>query len=395
MGLAGFWTELNLPATGEIPPEPMRFARGRASHERYHNQYALLMAMGTVAGLREARPDLRTFVLSRAGFAGIQRYAANWLGDNQARWDHLALSIPMANGMGISGQPFVGADIGGFMGDSNGELLVRWAQMGALTPFCRNHSATGSIDQYAWSFGADVEDLVREAIRLRYRLMPYLYSAFVEATESGAPVQRPLVFDHQDDPAAAAVEDEFLLGRDLLVAPVTGPGVVERDVTLPAGEWVDWHTGARVAGGRTIACAAPLDRIPLFVRAGAVIPQWPEAPPSTGGYHPRVLELHVFVPSGDAVVTTRVQEDDGLTLAALEGRRRRTALHLQRSGGRVRLQAEVEGQGYPQFAREAFDVVLHGVSPERATLDGAHVPIAHDRLRIAESGSGFVLDLVV
>ena len=129
-GLAGIWNDMNEPATGQIPPIRMLFGRGQYSHERFRNQYALLMAMATTAGLRKAMPELRTFVLSRAGFAGIQRYAANWLGDNQSRWDHLWLSIPMGNGFGISGQAFVGADIGGFQGNANAELFLRWMQYG-------------------------------------------------------------------------------------------------------------------------------------------------------------------------------------------------------------------------------------------------------------------------
>src|SRR4051794_23730457 len=215
-GLAGIWNDMNEPATGDIPPERMLFDRGRASHARYHNQYALLMAMGTVAGLRAAHPENRTFVLSRAGFAGIQRVAANWMGDNLARWDHLWLSIPMATGFGISGQPFVGADVGGFRGHTNAELFLRWMQMGTLTPFCRNHSELDSIDQYAWAWGESVLSGARTAIELRYRLLPYIYAAFVRASETGEPVQRPLVFDYQDDPLTRDLSDEYLFGRDLL-----------------------------------------------------------------------------------------------------------------------------------------------------------------------------------
>jgi alpha-glucosidase len=187
IGLAGIWNDMNEPATGAIPPGRMRFDRGRAAHGRYHNQYALLMAMATTAGLRSAQPDLRTFVLTRAGSAGIQRHAANWMGDNLSRWDHLAMSMPMAMGLGVSGQPFVGADVGGFRGHAGAELFVRWMQYGTLTPFCRNHNELGYADQYAWAFGPVVLGLVREAIRLRYRLLPYLYAAFLTASETGAP----------------------------------------------------------------------------------------------------------------------------------------------------------------------------------------------------------------
>ena len=264
----------------------MRFDRGRDSHERWHNQYALLMAMGTTEGLRAAMPDRRTFVLSRAGFAGIQRYAANWMGDNLSRWDHLRLSVAMACGLGLSGQPFVGADVGGFMGNANAELCVRWTQYGALTPFFRNHSGIGNVDQYAWSWGDAVESQVRSAIELRYRLLPYLYSAFLESSRTGAPVQRPLVFDHQDDATVLELDDEYLLGRDLLVAPVMEPGMTARQVYLPRGEWHDWHTGEVHAGGAFVIAPTPMDRIPLYARAGSVVPMWPEAPASTSGHRP-------------------------------------------------------------------------------------------------------------
>ncbi|MDA0182093.1 glycoside hydrolase family 31 protein [Solirubrobacter phytolaccae] len=356
-GLAGIWNDMNEPATGSIPPGRMRFDHGTQSHERFHNQYALLMAMGTVEGLRSAMPSLRTFVLSRAGSAGIQRYAANWMGDNQARWDHLWVSIPMANGFGVSGQPFVGADVGGFQGDSSGELFVRWMQYGALTPFCRNHSMMGSVDQYAWAWGEATLELAREAIRFRYRLLPYLYAAFLRACETGAPVQRPLVFDFQDDVTVRDLDDQYLLGPDLLVAPVTQPGMTARHVYLPAGDWHDWHTGERLEGGRWIVAATPMERIPLYARAGSVIPLWPEAPPSTAGYHPEELELRVFPGDGESFL----HEDDGLTF---DGGHLRTTFTLR---GRE-LSAEVTGDGYPEFARRRFVLVCEGT---RQTVENA------------------------
>ena len=362
-GLAGIWNDMNEPATGRIPSDPMRFDHGRRPHARFHNQYALLMAMGTRAGLLEAMPDLRTFVLSRAGFAGIQRYAANWMGDNVSRWDHLWMSMPMAMGFGLSGQPFVGADVGGFAGSSNAELFLRWMQYGALTPFCRNHSAIGNVDQYAWAFGEVVEDVVREALRLRYRLLPYLYAAFVEATETGAPVQRPLVFDHQYDPTVRDLDDQYLLGRDLLVAPVFAPGTTARQVYLPAGDWYDWHTGERLGGRRWHLVQTPMDRIPLYARGGAVVPMWAQAPASTDGHHPEAIELHLFVPGEDGTFRSRLREDDGLTFA---GGHHSTAFEVTRAGDRLTVRAEVDGDGYPEFARQAFHLVVHGADPARS-----------------------------
>ena len=394
-GLAGIWNDMNEPATGDIPSAAMRFNHGTESHERYHNQYALLMAMGTVTGLRQTMPELRPFVLSRAGFAGIQRYAANWMGDNLARWDHLAVSLPMAAGVGISGQAFVGADVGGFQGHTNPELFLRWVQYGTLTPFCRNHSEVGNIDQYAWSFGPVVEDLVRSAIELRYRLLPYLYACFLTAAETGAPVQRPLVFDHQYDPTVAGIDDEYLLGADLLVAPVIAAGVTARHVYLPAGDWYDWHTGARHRGAQFHTADTPMDRIPVYARGGAVIPMWPQAPLTTAGHHPSVLELHLFVPAADGTTDSFVQEDDGLTFAAETGSRIRTRFRLERSADRVTVQAEVDGAGYPQFARQMFVLVVHGAEPATIDLDSSAVTGAGGRFEFANAGVAFTASFPV
>ncbi len=392
-GLAGIWNDMNEPATGSIPPDRMRFDGGRYSHERYHNQYALLMAMGTAAGLREAVPERRPFVLSRAGFAGIQRYAANWLGDNQSRWDHLWLSMPMGMGCGLSGQPFIGADIGGFQGNSNAELFLRWMQYGTLTPFCRNHSEIGNVDQYVWAWGEVIQELVRAAIRLRYRLMPYLYATFLQAAETGAPIQRPLVFDYQYDPTVRDIDDQYLLGADLLVAPVTSAGQTARQVYLPAGRWYDWHSGEAVSGGRHVLVPTPMDRIPLYARGGAVIPMWPEAPPNTA-YHPTAVELHLFVPDAEGVHRTFLQEDDGLTFAVDDGARYRTTFEVSRHGSSVTLRADVSGDGYAEFSRREFRLFVHGASPE-VTVDGELAPTTADGVVIANSGAGFTAEFEV
>jgi alpha-glucosidase len=385
-GLSGIWNDMNEPATGEIQPDAMRFLRGSASHARYHNQYALLMAMGTMDGLLRAMPNLRTFVLSRSGFAGIQRYAANWMGDNMSRWDHLWLSMPMAMGLGLSGQPFVGADIGGFGGNTNAELFARWMQCAALTAFCRNHSAIGNTDQYAWSFGEVVEELTRQALQLRYRLLPYLYSAFMLAAESGEPVQQPLIFAFQDDRTLLDIDDQYLLGSQLLVAPVYTSGATARQVYLPEGTWYHWHSGERFTGKRFIVAPTPMDYIPLYARGGAVIPLWPEAPPSTAGYHPRVIELHVFIPETDGVYHSMLHEDDGLTFAFRNGAYYRTVFALERAGSRLRLDLSVAGNGYPAFARQAFELVLHGGSPADVRVNGQTLSAQAGRFAVTNAG---------
>ena len=366
----------------------MRFGHGEFPHARYRNQYALLMAMATTAGLREAMPELRTFVLSRSGFAGIQRYAANWMGDNVSRWDHLRLSIAMGAGFGVSGQAFIGADIGGFAGNATPELFLRWMQYGVLTPFCRNHSEIGNVDQYAWSFGDVIGRHVRTAVQLRYRLLPYLYACFLTASETGAPVQRPLVFDSQYDGAVRDLDDQYLLGPDLLVAPVTEPGMTARQVYLPAGDWYDWHTDAFVGGACYVTAPTPMEQIPVYARGGAVIPMWAEAPPSTSGYRPRTVELHLFVPVADGAYHSMLAEDDGLTFAALDGACFRTTFEVGRAGHTVVLQARTTGNGFAEFARERFVLVLHGARPDTLHVDGAEVSGAGRPFRAGERGLG-------
>ncbi len=353
-GIAGIWNDMNEPATFDGDVEAMRFGHGKHEHARYHNEYAILMAMGTVEGLRAAMPELRTFVLSRAGSPGIQRYAANWMGDNVSTWAHLGMSLPMALGLGVSGQPFVGADIGGFGKHCTGELLARWYQCAAFTPFFRNHNCSGHRDQYPWSFGPAVERVCRDAIRERYRILPYLYTAFLQSSESGAPIQRPLVYADASDPLCRDIHDQFLLGDHLLAAPALHPGQTERQVYLPAGEWRDWRDGTLREGGRHHLEATPMERIPVFARAGAVIPVLTDIPDSTQNLYPEEIELIVVVPENDGSTDSELHEDDGLREGHLRGAFLRTRFTLTRAGGELTLRATVTGNGYPEHRRQRF-----------------------------------------
>jgi alpha-glucosidase len=394
-GIAGIWNDMNEPATGDVDPFTMRFDSGRQPHERYHNQYALLMAMSTYEGMRRAHPNLRPFILTRSGFAGIQRYAAQWLGDNASDWDHLQMSVPMAMAMGISGQPFIGADIPGFSANPTPELAVRWMQYGAMTPFCRCHNEAGERDQYPWSFGPGVEKRMRAALDLRYRLLPYIYSAFIRATETGEPIQRPLIFDFQHDRHARETEDAYLFGDALLVAPVLALGQTARHVYLPQGTWVDWYTGERHEGAQFITANAPLDRIPLFARGGHVIPTLATAPPSTMGYYPDLLELHVIIPDEDGEWYSHLHEDDGVTLAFQQGHFLRTTFCTTRQGDRIRIVSKVSGKGFPELCRRRLRVVFHGSPADGLELGGVEVRAGRGRAEFDNRGEGFELSFVV
>ena len=362
LGLSGIWNDMNEPATGDIPDTAMRFGEGKYPHGAYHNGYALLMAMSAYKGLLNAMPDLRPFILSRAGSAGIQRFAANWMGDSMSRWEHLQMSIPMSLGLGLSGQPFVGADVGGFGENCDEELLIRWFQAACLTPFCRNHNDAGGVDQYPWSFGSQAERYCREAIHLRYRLLPYLYTAFVTASQNGTPIMKPMIWEDPADPYLRDIEDQFVIGPDLLVAPVVEKGIESRAVRLPKGEWFDWWTNRMVLGGIHLA-DAPLSGLPLYAKAGSVIPVLSEIPASTMDCHPESLDLHVFVPTRDGVFESVLVEDDGVTHAYQRGQRLTTRFVLTREGRRLHLSAQTEGASYPEFRRNSFTIRLRGAGP--------------------------------
>ena len=280
--LDGVWLDMNDPATGYSAAEDMRFQEGGVPHDRYHNQYGHFMAKASQRACDDLDPNARPFLLTRSGCTGTQRHSAVWTGDNASNWKHLRMSIPCTLNLGLSGAPFNGPDVGGFMGHGDPELLVRWYQAGFLFPFFRNHAARNSKSQEPWAFGEDCLAYVRDAIKTRYRLLPYLYQCFFNHYLTGDPVLRPLMY-HYDGEEFENLDDQFLVGEDLMAAPILtgkeeGREVVNggvrcqlRYITFPPGWWFDLNQGLWLEGGNTIPYAAALDETPLFVRDGAVI----------------------------------------------------------------------------------------------------------------------------
>lgn len=356
-GVDGIWLDMNEPSIFDVPTKTMdvEALHAEGPHAKVHNVYALLEAQATYEGLLKLKPGRRPFIVTRAGFAGIQRYAAKWTGDNVADWEHLWLQIPMLLSLGLSGVPFVGADVGGFFGRPTPELLARWYQVAAFTPFCRNHQCMGSYDHEPWFHSPSVREAIKRVLELRYRLLPYLYSLFYEHYTKGYPVMRPLVFEYQGDEETYQMDDEFLVGPFLLVAPVLKEGARSREVYLPAGEWFDFWTGCVYKGPARLVVEAPLDRVPLFVRAGAVIPEWPPMN-HVGEARLDPLYLHVYAGSGSFAL----YEDDGETLEYTKGAYALTRISV--SPGEERLTIEVSGrEGVYQPERKHVVVVVHGV----------------------------------
>ncbi len=245
------------------------------THLEVHNLYGLMMAKACAEGLQRHRQQERSFVLTRSGYAGVQRWSSVWMGDNQSLWEHLEISLPMLCNMGLSGVAFVGCDIGGFAGNATAELFARWMQIGMLYPLMRGHSAMSTARHEPWVFGDRTENICREYINLRYQLLPYIYNLFWEASQTGAPILRPLFYHFPSDRQTYTLYDQVLLGASLMAAPVYRPGIEYRAVYLPAGTWYDWWSGERYAGPTHILAHAPLEKMPLFVRAGAIIPMQP------------------------------------------------------------------------------------------------------------------------
>lgn len=273
-GIAGIWNDMNEPAAFKLPNKtlPLDARQGPYSHAEVHNLYGYHMAQATYEGLKRLQPNKRPFVLTRSGCPGIQRYAWVWTGDNASYWEHLEMSIPMIMNLSLSAVPLSGADIGGFSSDCDGELLAAWSWLGACYPFMRNHAGKRSRRQEPWQFGEPWLGYVRKALDFRYQILPYLYTLCHRAHTAGDALFRPLLYDYPDDREVLEISDQFLLGPDLLVAPILRPGQTRRCVYFPAGEWYDFWSGQRFAGRAWHMIEVSLERLPLFQRAGSAVP---------------------------------------------------------------------------------------------------------------------------
>lgn len=376
-GVDGFWNDMNEPSVfggpgGTLPADLVHEGdAGRQPHVAVHNVYGQEMARATRDGIARLRPDRRPFVLTRAGFAGVQRVAAGWSGDNASTWEDLRLSIPMALNMGASGQPLFGADLGGFGGAPAAELFTRWLQAGAFMGLMRVHSCFGTPDQEPWSFGPEWEARNRAAIETRYRLLPYLESLFDEAVRTGMPPVRPPWMEWPEAETLAGREDIFLLGPSLLVAPVLEPGASRRVVPLPPGRWFTFPDGRPLALQREVTLDAPLEAIPVLARGGAIVP-WADPAQHTGEPLDRTLLLKAFAGGDGAFV---LFEDDGDGPADGSGPARRTPFSLETGNGRHRLVIGAATGDHPgRWSR--FRIAWHGLEaePGEVTWTGAGSP---------------------
>jgi len=366
MGAAGFWNDMNEPSLFERADKTMpldtvhRFDDGTTlDHRAIHNVYGMQNVRATYEGLRKLQPEERPFVLTRAAYSGAQRYAATWTGDNSSTWNHLKMSTPMLLSMGISGYPLVGDDIGGFAGSPTADLLTRWFEVGALNPIYRDHTAKGTADQEPWVHGPEHEAIRRKYIELRYELMPYLYTGIEEASRTGIPLMRPVFLEYPQASEFYGDNRDFLFGTDFFAAPVTTEMVDAEEIALPPGEWYDFWTNSKLSSKEKFSLRPRLDEMPLYVRAGAIVPMQPLVQ-STGEKPNGPLELRVYLPASTTGNDCRgaLYQDDGHTFAYQRGEFLRVNYSCEVSNGSATVSSTIEKNAFQPWWKSAVITVF-------------------------------------
>jgi alpha-glucosidase len=372
LGIDGYWNDMNEIATwGQMIPENVLFdfEGDQDTMRKGRNVYGLCMARSTYEATK-ALMNKRPFNLTRSAYAGIQRYAAVWTGDNVATDEHMLLGVRLVNSMGLTGISYAGYDVGGFAGNASEHLFARWIQTGAFSPFFRGHSMVNSRDSEPWAFGEEVEQVSRNYIRLRYKLMMYLYSAFYESSQTGLPVSRSLVIDYGHDPKIydPLFENQYLFGQNILIAPHESTKNIIK-VYLPAGEWYDFFTNEKFNGNQTIYVDCPINKLPVFIKASATLPVCPEIGNSTNELGD-LLEWHVF--KGSAESTYVYYEDDGESFNNEKGDFLKRVVTYNPDNQSLVI-SEVDGSFNTRFSR--FRLVLHGFSASKVIVDGKDVEL--------------------
>jgi len=358
IGVAGFWNDMNEPAVfgaGTFPNDVRHNYDGyRGSHRKAHNVYGMQMVRSTYDGLKKLMRNKRPFTITRAGYSGVQRYACVWTGDNVATWEHLKLGNIQCQRMSVSGVPFVGTDIGGFSGEPDGELFTRWIQLGTFSPFMRAHSAGDTSEREPWSFGEPFTSVNRKFIELRYQLMPYIYSVFWEHHRYGFPILRPLAMLEQEHIGNHFRQDEFTFGDKILVCPVLEQGAISRLVYLPKGQWYNFWTHELLNGEKEYTVQAPLEDMPLFVRAGSVIPEYPVM--QYVGEKP-IDEVWLNVYYADYEVNSFIYEDHGDTFAYEQDIYLEKKFSVKGDGRNLFIEQQTEGLYTPNYELYDYNII--------------------------------------
>lgn len=373
MGVDGFWNDMNEIATwGHSLPENLEFdfEGNKATTRRGRNLFGFQMARSTYEGTKKLLKGKRPFNLTRSGFSGVQRYAAVWTGDNVSYDEHMLLGVRLVNSMGLTGIAFAGYDAGGFVGDANTKLFARWISIASLSPFFRAHTMINTRDSEPWSYGEEVEQICRNYIKFRYQLMPYVYSLFHDASQTGMPVQRSLAIAHAHEPRVynGQYHNQYLFGPSILVAPTES----NRDllkVFLPEGTWYDLFTGKVFAGNDEIIVESPIHKLPVFVKGSSVLPMQP-ADANTSIKQDELI-LHVY--HGKESSEFLLYMDDGETFDYQKGSSLKRKITYAGAEKKLTISAG-EGTYIPSYKK--IKLVFHGSKENQVTVNGASVAIS-------------------
>ncbi|MCC5920456.1 MAG: glycoside hydrolase family 31 protein [Cyclobacteriaceae bacterium] len=387
-GIRGFWNDMNEIATwGQTLPELIEFDfEGRkATTREARNIYGMKMSQSTFEGTRKLLKGERPFILTRAGFSGIQRYSAVWTGDNVATDEHMMLGVRLVNSLGLTGVPYAGYDVGGFEGDPTVDLYGRWLSIGAFSPFFRGHTQINTRSAEPWTYGEEVEEIVRNYINMRYRLTPYLYSTFFEATHTGLPISRSLAIDHAFDPNIykSDFENQYTFGESILIAPVRSEQKLAK-VYLPKGDWYDLYNGEKFEGGKTHKVESPINRLPIFVKGGAILPMQ-SIVQNHAEDHDGILRVHIY--NGNEDTAFELYEDDGKTYEFEEGNFLKRKIRFSPTKQEIVLE-EAEGSYSTDY--KEVKIILHGFNHQnKYKLDGKKTDASKEMNRFFEAISKF------
>jgi alpha-glucosidase len=386
-GVDGIWNDMNEIATwGQKIPDNVLFDYDGhlTTHKEGRNVYGLQMVRASYEGSRQAM-NKRPFMLTRAGYAGLQRYTALWTGDNRSEDDHMLLGIRLLNSLGVSGVPFTGMDIGGFTGGASVGLFARWIQIGAFNPYYRNHSGVNTKASEPWTYGEEVLEIGRNFVNLRYKLLPYLYSTFYEATQNGQPLMRTLAIEYTHDPKVydQQFQNQYFFGEAFMVAPFESTTSFGK-VYFPEGRWYDLYNGEVENGGREKIIELAYHKLPVYVKESSIVPmqslvQYTAQQPTD------TLTLHLY--KGSVANSFVYYEDDGESYDYENGGFFKRTIHYNPAEKAITLQ-EAEGSLNSKFNH--IKLVLHGFEgTSRVRVNGRRVNLQDDFVSFIDPISRF------
>ncbi len=392
IGIAGVWNDMNEPALFDVPsktfPDDVRLDHDGhpCSHRKGHNIYGMQMTRATYEGVKRYLHGKRPLIITRSGYNGLQRYTSVWTGDNLSSWDHLKIAHYQTQRLNISGISFCGSDIGGFIGQPSGELYVRWMQMAIFHPFMRTHSSGDHGEQEPWSFGEKYLNHVRKFINIRYKILPYIYTVFYQYHKFGTPMIRPTEFVHHEKAAQLVSRKvECYLGDNLLYAPIMQSGALGRIVHLPEGNWYDYYDHKLYEGDTEHYIEAELDKIPFFIKAGSVFPEFPLMQ-YVGEKQLENLHLKLFVEDGEHVSYLYTDDFEGQEYKS--GESRYSKFTMIKNEDSIELIQDFDSNYKPHF--NSYHIELIGIDAISESLsiqfeDGRKELSNHDNIIIPQN----------